>query len=38
MSAVGPTAFEALVWGSVLLVLAVFGYEVYDLAREVVRR
>lgn len=32
MSALGPTAFAALVWTVVLLVLAVFVYEVYVLA------
>jgi hypothetical protein len=30
----GPTAFGALVWGAVVLVLAVFGYECYVLVRE----
>lgn len=34
MAAIGATAFAALVWGSVALVLAVFAYEVYVLARE----
>lgn len=26
---IGPTAFAALVWGAVLLVLVVFAYQVY---------
>lgn len=34
MSALGPTAFAALVWGTIGLVLAVFGYELYAVARE----
>ncbi len=29
-----PLAFAALAWGSIALVLAVFAYEVYELARE----
>lgn len=28
----GPTAFALVVWGAVLAVLVVFGYEVYALA------
>ncbi|MFB6166236.1 MAG: hypothetical protein ABEJ31_13840 [Haloarculaceae archaeon] len=34
MSPLGPVAFAALVWGSVALVLVVFGYELYAIARE----
>jgi hypothetical protein len=30
----GATAFAALTWGSVALVLAVFGYEIYAVLRE----
>ncbi len=34
---VGPTAFAAVVWGSVALVLLVFAYEVYAVVRDVRR-
>jgi|GEM_PF-6354114 len=32
MSALGPTAFGLLVWGSIALVLASFAYLTYQLA------
>lgn len=31
---IGPTLFAALVWGAVLLVLAVFVYEVHAVLRD----
>lgn len=31
----GPTAFAALAWGSVALVLGVFAYEIAAVLREV---
>jgi len=34
MVAIGPTLFTVFVWANVLLVLAVFAYEVYALAGE----
>lgn len=34
MSALGPLAFSLLVWGAVLLVLAVFAYIAYALVSE----
>lgn len=34
MMALGATAFTALVWANVLLVLAVFAYEVYAIVTE----
>lgn len=32
----GPTAFTTIVWGAVALVLAVFAYVAYTLARPLV--
>lgn len=34
MTAVGTLAFAVLVWGAVALVLAVFVYEAYAVARD----
>lgn len=31
---IGPTVFAALVWGAVLLVLVVFGYELYAVVTD----
>jgi len=30
----GPTAFGLVVWGTIAAVFAVFGYEIYAVARE----
>lgn len=35
MTALGPTAFAVLAWGSLALVGIVFGYELYAILREV---
>jgi hypothetical protein len=34
MAAIGPTLFAFLLWGAVLGVALVFGYELYAIARE----
>lgn len=34
MAAVGPTLFGAFVWANLLLVLVVFGYELYVIYGE----
>jgi len=34
MAAIGPTAFAALLWGSIVGVAAVFLYELRAVARE----
>jgi predicted membrane channel-forming protein YqfA (hemolysin III family) len=34
-AAVGPTTFAALAWGSVALVLGVFGYEIHAVVQEI---
>jgi len=34
MAAIGPTLFAAILWGSILAVACVFGYEVYAIARD----
>jgi hypothetical protein len=34
MAPLGATAFAALAWGSIALVLAVFGYEIYAVVGE----
>lgn len=34
MTALDPTAFAALAWGGVVVVLAVFAYEAVVVARE----
>jgi len=34
VTAVGPTAFALLAWGSLALVLGVFAYEVYAVVAE----
>lgn len=34
MTAIGPTAFALLAWGSLALVLAVFAYELYAVTAE----
>ena len=34
LSAIGVTTFAAIAWGSVTLVLGVFGYEIYAVLCE----
>lgn len=34
MTALGPTAFAVIVWGSILGIAAVFVFEAYVIARE----
>jgi hypothetical protein len=34
VTAIGPTAFALLAWGSLALVLGVFAYEVYAVLAE----
>lgn len=34
MAAIGPALFAILLWGSILGVTLVFGYEMYAIARD----
>ena len=34
LAAIGPLAFAALAWGSLAVVVCVFAYECYTIARE----